>query len=202
MISQPCRYLTAGSRKFNSGRLCDSGREACPQASESGLFSGGLRTSLPTLSASRSGFTIVEVILSLSLFVVAAAVFASSYVNVITSFETVQVDQAYEQDMTMIRQAALMIQDTQELEEGGEVPTGSHGLASWKVEYEPTLIADLFKVKLLVVLNPTNEEGEEEPREVEETYYLTRPTWSEPSEREILRADSRDRLLEQQAMLQ
>ncbi len=153
-------------------------------------------------SHSSSGFTIVEVMLSLSLFIVAAAVFASSYVNVITSFETVQVDQAYEQDMTMIRQEAFMIEDVLELEEGGEVPTGSHGLASWKVEYEPTLVADLFKVKLMVVLNPANDDGEVESREVEETYYLTRPTWSEPSEREVLRADSRDRLLEKQALIE
>ena len=150
--------------------------------------------------ASRAkGFTIVEVMLALALFGVAVTTFAASYLNIINAIAVIQVDQPFEQDMSMIRAEAFSISDTEELEEGGEVMTGHHGEATWKIEYEPTLVADLFKVSLIVEME-NRESGEKE--EVKETHYLTRPTWSDPVERADLRAETRDRLLARQAGLE
>ena len=150
--------------------------------------------------ASRAkGFTIVEVMLALALFGVAVTTFAASYLNIINAIAVIQVDQPFEQDMSIIRAEAFSISDTEELEEGGEVMTGHHGEATWKIEYEPTLVADLFKVSLIVEME-NRESGEKE--EVKETHYLTRPTWSDPVERADLRAETRDRLLARQAGLE
>jgi hypothetical protein len=60
------------------------------------------------------------------------------------------------------------------------------------------LVADLFRLTLIIEILD-KESGE--MKEVVETHYLTRPTWSDPIERAELRADTRDRLLEKQAGL-
>lgn len=147
----------------------------------------------------RSGFTVIEVMLALALFGVAITTFSAAYLNIINAIDAIQVDQPFEQDMTMIRSAAFSNALIEELEEGGEVSTGSHGEASWSVEYEPTLVADLFKVRLLVEIK---DREKDEMRKVEEIHYLTRPTWSDPVDRQDLRADTRDRLLAKQAGLE
>jgi prepilin-type N-terminal cleavage/methylation domain-containing protein len=152
-----------------------------------------------TESKMRRGFTIIEVMLALALFGVAVTTFTAAYLNIINAIAAIQVDQAYEQDLSMIRLAAFSRVLVEDVEEGGEVFTGSHGEASWKVEYEPTLVADLFRVRLLMeVLD--KEKGE--MKEVEEVHYLTRPTWSDPVERAELRAETRDRLLAKQTGLE
>ncbi len=145
------------------------------------------------------GFTIIEVMLALALFGVAVTTFTASYLNIINAIAAIQVDQAYEQDLSMIRLAAFSSVLIEDLEEGGEVFTGSHGEASWKVEYEPTLVADLFKTRLLITIL---DKEKDEMKEVEEVHYLTRPTWSDPVERAELRAETRDRLLAKQTGLE
>ena len=84
----------------------------------------------------------------------------------------------------------------EEREEGGELVTGEHGLARWRVEYEPTQVADLFQVTLFVELEP--EDREKGVREATERFYLTRPSWSEPTQRDELRAQTEERLLDRQ----
>ena len=148
---------------------------------------------------SNRGFTIIEVMLALALFGVAVTTFTVAYLNIINAIAAIQVDQAYEQDMSMIRLDAFSSVLVEDLEEGGEVFTGSHGEASWRVEYEPTLVADLFRVSLLVEIF---DKEKDEMKEVEEVHYLTRPTWSDPVERAELRAETRDRLLAKQSGLE
>ncbi len=148
---------------------------------------------------SNQGLTIIEVMLSLALFGVAVTTFTAAYLNIINAISAIHVDQAYEQDMSMIRLDAFSSVLVEDLEEGGEVFTGSHGEASWRVEYEPTLVADLFRVSLLVEIF---DKEKDEMKEVEEVHYLTRPTWSDPVERAELRAETRDRLLAKQSGLE
>ena len=140
---------------------------------------------------SKTGFTIMEVILALALFAVAVAAFSGAYVNILNAFEAVKLDQSFEQDLSLVRKQVLAIADVDELEEGGEVVTGSHGIANWTVEYEATEVADLFQVTLLVELYPPDSD---DAVQVEQRLFLTRPTWSEPVERETLRAETAKRL--------
>jgi len=143
----------------------------------------------------QAGFTLLEVILSLALFTAAVGAFATAYVNVLNALHAVRVDQAFEQDMALIRRQALTLESVEDLEAGGEVVTGSHGYATWSAEYAYTGVADLFEVTLFVELWPADAD---ESMEVEETFHLTRPSWSDPLEREALRAETRERHLERQ----
>ncbi len=142
------------------------------------------------------GFTLLEVLVALALFFMAVTFFSMTYLNTLMAIEGTQLNQGLEQDMAAIRRQALLIADVEELEDGGDVVTGEHGLAHWTVEYEPTQVADLFLVTLSVELDP--DDKEKGVREATERFYLTRPSWSEPTEREDLRAQTKERLLERQ----
>lgn len=146
--------------------------------------------------SSRSAFTLLEVILAMAIFFMAVVVVVSAYLNTLRVMASVQVNQSLEQDMSIIREHALLVADVEEVEKGGEVVTGEHGLATWQIEYEPTEIADLFLVTLRVELDPIDEENG--IREAEQNFYLMRPTWSDPLDRDELRARSRERLVERQ----
>lgn len=148
---------------------------------------------------SRSGFTLIEVLVAMSLFFLAVTYFAMAYLNTLMAMEKTRNNQGLEQDMAAIRREVLLIADVDELEEGGDVVTGEHGLARWRVELEPTQVADLFHVTLSVELDPVDEEHG--VTEAVETFYLTRPSWSEPIERDELRAETRERLIDRQLNL-
>lgn len=152
---------------------------------------------LPVLvSGLSSGFTLLEVLLAMALFFVAVTVFSMTYLNTLMAVEGTRLNQGLEQDMAAIRRQVLLIDDVEALKEGGDVVTGEHGLARWRIEYEPTEVADLFFVTLSVELDPDDRENGE--REATESFYLTRPTWSEPVERDTLRANTRERLVDRQ----
>lgn len=132
----------------------------------------------------------------MALFFIAVTVFSMTYLNALMAVESTRVNQGLEQDMAAIRRQALLLADVEEVEEGGDVVTGEHGLARWRIEYEPTQIADLFLVTLSVDLDP--DDKEKGVTEATEQFYLTRPSWSEPSERDELRARTKERLVERQ----
>lgn len=145
------------------------------------------------------GFTLLEVLIALSIFFAAVTFFSAAYINTLSAVESVRVNQGLEQDLATIRRQVLLLADVEEVEKGGGVVTGEHGLARWRVEYEPTQVADLFFVTLTVELDPVDEENGVDS--ATEQFYLTRPTWSEPLERDELRARTRERLLDRQLNL-
>jgi len=147
-------------------------------------------------SSSQGGFTLLEVLLAMALFFMAVTYFSMAYLNTLMAVESTQVNQSLEQDMAAIRRQVLLLGDIEEVEEGGEVVTGEHGIARWSVEYEYTSVADLFLVTLSVELDPEDEENG--IREATEQFYLTRPSWSEPVERDELRAQTKERLVDRQ----
>jgi general secretion pathway protein I len=138
-----------------------------------------------------AGFTLVEVLLALALFSVSVVVLASAYINVLYGLESVRVDRVLEQEMAFVRSVVLTAPDRETLEEGGELPTGELGLAYWEAELEPTAIADLFVVRVTINLEGTREA---EGRTLNERLIVLRPSWSEPVEREELRAQSKERI--------
>ena len=138
-------------------------------------------------------FTLIEVLLALALFAIAVVVLAASYINVLFGLEAVRVDRVLEQEMAFVRSVILTAPDLETVEDGGELPTGAMGYAYWEAELEPTLIADLFVVQVSVVLQGT---GDDEERSLTERLVVLRPDWSEPVDREELRADSMQRLEE------
>lgn len=149
-----------------------------------------------SLSDGQRGFTLIEVLVAMSLFFLAVTYFAMAYLNTLMAMERTRINQGLEQDLSAIRREVLLISEVETLEQGGDVVTGEHGLARWRVEIEPTQVADLFQVTLSVELDPEDEEHG--VHEASETLYLTRPSWSEPVDRDELRAQTRERLIDRQ----
>ena len=54
------------------------------------------------------GFTLVEVMMAMALFGIAVVAFSGAYINVINAFSAIQVDQPFEQDLSLIRQQVLI----------------------------------------------------------------------------------------------
>ncbi len=147
----------------------------------------------------RRGFTLLEVIVALAIFISGISVLTIAYISTLGAINRVQINQSLEQDLAMIRRHALVLSDLEKVEEGGEVATGRHGLAQWEVEIEPAEVADLFRVTLFMTLDPEDEEG---VRAAQQQFYLTRPSWSDPIDRSELRARSKERFVEQQSQMQ
>ena len=139
-----------------------------------------------------AGFTLLEVLLAMALFAVAVVVLAASYINVLNSLELVKVDQALEQELALVRAQVLQEADLETIEEGGELPTVTHGRATWQAEVEPTAVADLFRLTLTIEMQGNGEDVPEST--VTQTLFVLRPNWSEPVERDKLREETRKRL--------
>lgn len=138
------------------------------------------------------GFTLVEVMVALMLFAFSVVVLAASYVNVLNSVEAVRVDQTLDQELAFVRAQVLVMEDRDDVEAGGDVPTPTHGNAQWTATIVPTQIADLFRLELKIELE--GDGAAVKPRSVTENLYVLRTSWSEPTERDDLRAESRKRL--------
>lgn len=140
-------------------------------------------------------FTLLEVLLSLALFSIAGLVLAASYVTVLNNLEKVKLDQALEDELALVRTQVLLQPELEEIEKGGDVPTVNYGPAHWTALVTPSeRIADLFRVDLEIELEG---DGERVPaRTFTQTLWLLRPDWSEPTDRDNLRAERRKEIEE------
>lgn len=144
-------------------------------------------------SGQRTAFTLLEVMLAVALFTFSVVVLAASYVNVLNALESVKADISLEQELSFVRSQILLEPDLEELEKGGEVPTATHGMADWLATVTPTTIADLFRVDIEIALSGDRDRNTED-RTVNQTIFLLRSSWSEPTERDELRARSKERI--------
>ncbi len=141
----------------------------------------------------RGGFTLIEVIIALALFALAATVLAAAYVNVLNAIDQVKGDQALEQAVALVRAQVLQEPDIDTLEDGDEVPTETLGTATWRATVTPSeTTADLFRVDIEITLSGSEEDQKE--RTLTQTLWVLRPDWSEPTDREDLRAKTKKRL--------
>jgi general secretion pathway protein I len=136
-------------------------------------------------------FTLIEVLVALAIFALAAVVLGAAYVNILTSYDAVARRQEHEQDLRLVRAAILTEPDRTQLTPGGDLRLPGNRSAHWAVRIEPAAVADLFRVTLRTEIR---EPERNEPWVREETFQLLRPTWSDGAERDRLRADSLRRL--------
>lgn len=143
-----------------------------------------------------AGFTLIEVLVSLGIFALAAVALGTAYVNVLLNYHNMQRLGAERSEIAMARAELLAEPDRARVERGGEVPLADGGLLRWEARLEETSLADLFQVELALEIAPG---GQIPLRREQEVFLLLRPTWSDPAKHEQLRAASRARLLKRRS---
>ncbi|MFO8027969.1 MAG: type II secretion system protein [Opitutales bacterium] len=139
----------------------------------------------------RAAFTLIEVLIALTVFAMASTYLMSTFVNALSARERSVSDDVLHADIRAVRMQLLLEPNIEDAEDGGDYPTLNHGEARWQALIEPTGIVDLFEVELSMEFTEPPEDG---PDRYLETLYLLRPTWSEADERSDLLEDKRREL--------
>src|SRR6476646_6093133 len=87
------------------------------------------------------GFTLLEVLVALCIFAMAAIVLGSAYLNILNSYEVLSRGMQVNEDFTFARQLVLTEPDRKKLEQGGEFDTTGNRRARWTAEIESSTIA-------------------------------------------------------------
>jgi general secretion pathway protein I len=142
-----------------------------------------------------SGFTLLEVLVALAIFAMAAVVLGATYVNALNAYHAASRHNEYETDLRFVRAALLTEPDRNKAEEGGDLDLGGDKRAHWQSEIAPTNTVDLFSVAWTCQIT---DPARAQPYRVTQTYLLLRPTWSDPVERSKLLEKVKQRILELQ----
>lgn len=136
-------------------------------------------------------FTLLEVLVSLAMVGIAAVVLGTAYVNVLFSYHAMQGRGAEEADAAHVRTLVMTEPQRAVAENGGQMERPSGGTVRWETRIEETALMDLFRVTLEFEFTPATAAP---PRGRREEFLVLRPTWSDPVQREKLRATFRERL--------
>jgi general secretion pathway protein I len=160
----------------------------------------GRRTEFKPTWRGRHAFTLLEVLMALVIFALAAVVLGSAYVNVLNSYDIAARGTVVDVDFAYARQIVTTEPDRTKLEQGGEFDTSGGRHARWSVEITATTMPDLFNVAFTCELS---DPSRPEPQKVTESFVLLRPTWSiDPAEQGKLKEDVKARIMEIQGKKQ
>lgn len=147
-----------------------------------------------------TGFTLLEVLVSLGLFALASALLVQAALNAVRAYETVQSDSDQEQLFRFALRSIIAIEDREEIEDGGEIELPDDSTVDWEVEIEETEMVDLFQVSIQIELDGGNFGESEEDITRNYQVYLYRPDWqTEDTNREDLLEDRRNNLEDRRA---
>ncbi|MFT3829538.1 MAG: prepilin-type N-terminal cleavage/methylation domain-containing protein [Opitutaceae bacterium] len=147
----------------------------------------------PHQASRRQAFTLLEVLLAVTLFAVAVVVLTSSYLNLIEGLAAVRLDREFEQEVRWVREQVLVQTDQEELAKGGEMTSPAGAKISWSAQVQPAAMVDLFTIELQVEMAV----GKREARRHQERLVVLRPSWSEPTERGKLLEEAKKRIEEE-----
>jgi general secretion pathway protein I len=139
----------------------------------------------------RRGFTLIEVLMSLAIFALAAVSLGAAYSNVLLGRLALQQDEQRLDDFARCRAALMETPGFDDVEAGGEIHLPGGRTARWEGKIEATAVSDLFAVQLTAEIERADGA---EAEEFTETRMLLRPTWSIPSDRQKIRDNARQRL--------
>jgi prepilin-type N-terminal cleavage/methylation domain-containing protein len=141
-------------------------------------------------------FTLLEVLVALTIFALSAIVLSGAYLNVLNSYAIATHSEQIAEDVAYARSLVLTEPDRIKLEQGGDFDTVAGRHAKWSVEIASTTTADLFTVTFTCEIeDPT----QTEPQKKVQIFTVLRPTWSiDAAERSKLREDAKTRIYELQ----
>ncbi len=138
-------------------------------------------------------FTLVEVLVSLAIFSIAAVALSSAYLNVISGYRDSETQRERHENWALVRLQVLIEPNREALESGGQITLPDNSTLHWTANIESTELADLFALELSGEV--TGSEGWSQ----NERLMLFRPEWSDPGDRDQLREDNRQRFSENRA---
>jgi general secretion pathway protein I len=142
-------------------------------------------------SHTADGFSLIEVVVALALFAMAAVVLNSSFINALLARERGLSNDRLHADIQAVRLQLLLEPNLEDVEDGGRYETLNSGTANWEASVEPTNLIDLFHVQLQIEFSDPQDD---QAATHTESLYLLRPTWSESDERSELLQDKKDEL--------
>ncbi len=176
--------------------ICDF-RRAATASPSAGTLSP--RQSKIVIRKSQLGFTLLEVLVALAIFALAAVVLGGTYVNALNAYEMAARRNEYAVDLRFVRAVLLTEPDREKAAAGGDLDLGDNKRAHWQAEITPTGVVDLFSVAWTCeIIDPDRRA----PYRATQTLLLLRPTWSDPVERSKLLEQAKERILELQGKTQ
>lgn len=139
----------------------------------------------------RRAFTVLEVMIAVAVFAMAAIVLGASYMNVLNSYAMIERTGEHDQDMAFARAMVLAEPDRQVVERGADFETPEGRRVSWRATVEPADMPDLFTVAFECEINSPQMK---QPVRLTESFRVLRSTWSKPDERDVLRGKIRERI--------
>lgn len=143
----------------------------------------------------RRAFSLIEVLVALAIFALAAVGLGAAYTNVLLGRQALKQYDVGAEDMARCRAALLETVNYDDIEVGGDIYLPDDRMARWQGKVEPTEVSDLFTVTLSAEIQ--KETGGEFVPMKEETRLLLRPTWSTASDRKVIRDAAKARLLQE-----
>ncbi len=136
-------------------------------------------------------FTILEVLVSLAIFYLAAIALGAGYANILQNIRSAKALQEESGDLRTIRALLLAEPDRKKVEQGGDVVSGDGKHLHWEATIADTRVGDLFGVTLVseCIDNFSNTSWKRS-----ESFMVLRPSWSEGVVRDKLRAEAKARL--------
>jgi prepilin-type N-terminal cleavage/methylation domain-containing protein len=168
---------------------------------DDGFFGKGLlaaptchaRACSPPFSQSRraGAFTLIEVLIALAIISAAGLVLAAAFSNVLRDYDAVFHRADHAGDLQLVRTALLVTSDLSVAQAWNDLALPDARKARWRAMVTPGQIADLFAVDCEVEISGA---GTKDDFKTTLHLMLLRPTWSQATDRETLRAASRDKL--------
>ncbi len=134
----------------------------------------------------RRAFTLVETVLALAIFVMAAFFISTTCYNLLFPLDMKERDVELENLMDRAVEAITSVSDEESLDDGVDVETLDGDTCTVYGEAEPTQVIDLFELKMRV---------EKEGKTISKTLWVIRPDWYEnTNDRDELVRDRTDYL--------
>jgi general secretion pathway protein I len=150
---------------------------------------------LSVFSFQFSAFTLLEVLVALAIFAMAAVVLGATYVNALNAYQAAGRQNEYDADLRFVRAVLLAEPDRQKATDGGDLDLGGNKHAHWQADIAATDTVDLFSVAWTCdIVDPARPKS----FHTSQTFMLLRPTWSDPVERTKLLDQVKQRILEMQ----
>lgn len=146
-------------------------------------------------SPAARAFTLIEVLVALAIVCGAGLVLATAFSNVMRDYDAVFHRSDHAGDLTLVRTALFATADPTVAQTSNDLALPDSRRARWRATISPSQIADLFSVEVEVEITGS---GPNDTFKASEHMMLLRPTWSQPTDRETLRAASRDKLAQRQ----